>query len=112
LLGYDAFEFDFSSLSGTGFLIAEIGSPSATYPPDTTNRIALGASGVVTLPFSELNYGDSSTIGSFHSIHFVFEADSQEFSFGLNEIRVVPEPSAWLLIGSGAGALLLRRHRL
>lgn len=111
LLGYDAFEFEFSSLSGTGFLIAEIGSPSATYPSETTNRIALGSPGAVVLPFSDLNFGNNGSIDSFHVIHFVFEAESQEFSFGLDEIRVVPEASTMLLIAFGAGSILLRRRR-
>lgn len=110
LLGYDAFELDFSSLSGTGFLIVGIGSPPDVYGP-ATHRVPLNSSGTVTVPFNLLNHGTSGAIDSFIALNFEFEAESQEFSFGLDEIRVVPEASTVLLVVLSAGTLLLRRRQ-
>lgn len=110
VLGYDAFEFDFSALAGTGFLIVELGSGSDTYGP-ATNRIAIDSPGTVSVPFSELNFGTGGAIDSFLAIHFVFEADSEMFSFTLDEIRVVPEPSRALLTLVGLCAVRIPRRR-
>jgi hypothetical protein len=110
LLGYDAFEFDFTSLEGTGFLVVELGSPSAVYGPEA-NRVAIDTAGVVTLPFSQLNFANNGTLGSFDVITFTFEAESQEFSMTVNEIRAVPEPSVLALATSFLVTILLRRRR-
>ena len=45
-------------------------------------------------------------------MRFIFEARSTEFSFTLDEIRLVPEPSGALLaLAAGAGILTRRRRR-
>lgn len=109
LLGYSAFEFDISALSGSGSLIVELGSQS-TYRP-TANRIALTGPGTVSVPFSELNFGSNGSIESFSALHFTVEAETEEFSMTLDEIRVVPEPSTTVLSMPLALTLLLRRRR-
>lgn len=110
ILGYDAFELDFSALTGTGFLLVELGSRSDVYGP-TANRIDLNGPGVVTVPFSELNFGTNGSIDSFSSLHLTFEADTEQFSMTLNEIRVVPEPSVVALTMPFLLTILLSRRR-
>jgi hypothetical protein len=115
LLGSTAFELDFSELSGSGFLITELGGVIASSHGPSTSRIALNGPGTVVVPFSELNFSPSGSIDDFSSTLFVFEADSQAFAFTLDEIRVVPEPSSVLLVGlGGLGGLvgLTRRKRV
>lgn len=111
LLGYNAFEFDFSNLSGSGFLIVELGGGSTAVYGPSTNRISLNTSGVTTVPFSALNFGTSGSIASFTSLHFTFEADTEQFSMTLNDIRVVPEPSVIALAMPFLLTILLRRQR-
>jgi len=110
IVGYSAFEFDFSAVTGAGFLIIELGSATAVYGP-TTNRINLGGPGVVTVPFSQLNFGTNGSINSFNSLHFTFEAATEEFSISMNEIRVVPEPSVIALVMPFLLTILLGRRR-
>lgn len=110
ILGYSAFEFDLSALTGSGFLIVELGSATDVYGP-ATNRIALSGPGVVSVPFSELNFGTNGGIDSFSSLHFTFEADTEQFSMTLNEIRVVPEPSVVALTMPFLLTILLCRRR-
>ncbi len=111
LLGYNAFEFDFSNLAGSGFLIAELGGGSTAVYGPSTNRISLSSSGVTTVPFSALNFGTTGSIDSFTSLHFTFEADTEQFSMTLNEIRVVPEPSVIALLMPFLLTVLLGRRR-
>lgn len=110
IAGYDIFQFDFSQLQGQGNLIVELGNQSGFYGP-TAQRISLSSSGIVSVPFDQLNFGSGGSVGSFSSLHVRFEAVSPEFSFTLEEIRLVPEPSALLLVGVAGMALSLRRAR-
>lgn len=110
LLGYSAFELDILAFSGSGSLIVELGNQTDVYGP-TTNRIALAGSGTVIVPFSELNFGTNGSIASFSSMHFSFEAGSEEFSMTLGEIRVVPEPSIIMLALPFWVTILIRRRR-
>jgi|GEM_PF-2486363 len=109
ILGFSDFELDFSSLSGQGNLIVELGSQSI--PDGNTNRIALGSPGLLSIPFNQLNFGTNGSLGSFLALHFTFEAVSDNFTFELDEIRLVPEPSSAVLLGLGVAPLLLRRRR-
>jgi hypothetical protein len=110
ILGYNAFEFDFSALTGTGALIVELGRGSAIYGPET-HRIPLESPGLVSVPFSELNYGAGGSVEQFFAIHFVFEANTDQFSFTLDEIRLVPEPGSFQLAVLGLIFLSRRRSR-
>ena len=109
LLGYSLLEVDVSALAGTGFLIVEVGSASDTYGPEAI-RVSLSGPGTVDVPFDELNYGADGSIESFYSIHFTFEAASEDFSFVLDEIRAVPEPTSLACLLLGAVALLAHRR--
>ncbi|MGJ8724794.1 MAG: PEP-CTERM sorting domain-containing protein [Roseibacillus sp.] len=98
LLGSTAFELDLSAFSGAGFLVVELGGGDTGFYGPNANRIALNGPGTLTVPFSELNFSPGSTIDSFSSTRFVFEAESEQFSLTLDEIRVVPEPSSFLFL--------------
>ena len=53
------------------------------------------------------------SLDSFSVLRFIFEARSPEFSFTLDEIRLVPEPSAALLSLMAAASLLsIRRPKI
>jgi hypothetical protein len=110
ILGYSAFELDFSSVTGAGFLIIELGSETAIYGP-SAYRISINNPGTVSVPFSNLNFGTNGSINSFNALHFTFEAATEQFSMSLNEIRVVPEPSSFLLFLVGVVGTTLHRRR-
>lgn len=109
ILGYSAFEFQFLSVSGTGFLIVELGSESIKN--DSTLRVPISGSGALSVPFDQINFGSGGTLESFSTINFEFEGQSSDFTFALNEIRVVPEPAILMLFIFGAGAALAKRGR-
>lgn len=111
LLGYDALVFDFASVSGSGFIIVELGSPSDTYGPEVP-RVPIDSAGSITFPFSELTFGTGGSVDSFNALQITFEAETEQFSFTLNEVRAVPEPSAVYLAGIGVLCLLRRRRVL
>lgn len=109
LLGYSAFEFDFAVINGNGHLIIELGSGSDVYGPDT-NRIPLDRPGTAAVPFTKLNLGPGGSVDSFYVFNVVIEAVSEEFTFTLTEIRLVPEPSMLALLAGGSMCWLLRRR--
>jgi hypothetical protein len=113
LLGSNAFELDFGRVSGVGSLIVELGGSSETFGADIfRNTIDRGSSrGTLTVPFSDLNFLEGNTLGSFDELSFTFESVSEQFFFELNEIRVVPEPSSFLLIIMAGAFGLTRRTR-
>jgi len=101
------FILGFSQLSGVGSLYVEVGSSSE---PEGLLRLDLTAAGDLWYPVSGVRENSIHTVNSFNVLRFIFEARSPEFSFTLDEIRLVPEPSAALL-GLAAGAGLLTRRR-
>ena len=98
-------------VSGTGFLVVELGGGTAAVYGPETNRITIDRAGLLTVPFSELNFGASGRIDNFTGLLFTFEAESENFSMTLDEIRAVPEPSAFVLTMFSV-SILLRRRRL
>jgi hypothetical protein len=109
LEGYDAFEFDFAEVEGSGFLIVELGSQSL-YGPETL-RVPIEAAGTIQVPFEMLNFGSGASIGYFASTHFTFEANTERIAFVLDEIRVIPEPATGLCLLLGGALLLMHRRR-
>jgi hypothetical protein len=107
ILGMTGFELEITSLTGLGDVIVELGS--ATNPDGSTLRVPIDNAGVVVVPFDQLNFGTGGSLDSFDSLHFRIEAQTEQFSFTLTEIRIVPEPSTGGLIVL-SGALLLRRR--
>lgn len=109
--GYNAYEFDFQNISGTGFLIVELALAASDYSRPTI-RVTLDSSGTVTVPFDSVNVESPISLDSFPATHITFEAESEQFSFVLDEVRVVPEPSSMLLLGIGISGLLTRRRMI
>jgi hypothetical protein len=109
ILGFSGFLFEFSDVQGVGTLIVELGSGSAVYSPET-HRVPITGPGLLFYSFDDLNFGFGGSVESFSAMHFVYEALSPEFSFTLDEIRLVPEPGAVPLVAFGFGLLLLHRR--
>lgn len=109
LAGYSGLGFDFTDVQGNGALIVELGSQSASYGPQA-HRIPIITPGEVLVPNELMNFGTGGSIDSFNSMHVRFEAVTEQFSFTLNEIRLVPEPSTFVLMLVGALGMLARRR--
>jgi hypothetical protein len=110
LSGYSAFELDVAVIAGRGNLIIELGSQTDIYGPET-RRIPINTSGVVTVPFGEVNFGPTGSLDSFYAMHFTFEAATEEYELTLSEIRVVPEPANLSLLAVSSFGLVAIRRR-
>jgi hypothetical protein len=106
--GFSALELEFADVIGSGFVIVEVGT--GRDPGPMSHRLAVDAAGVLRVPLEQVNEDGFWSVESFHALHFTFESDSDVFSFTLNEIRAVPEPSAALFALVGVGALMRRRR--
>lgn len=47
---------------------------------------------------------------AFSELHFDFQAQTTEFAFALDQIRVVPEPSTFLLLSLSLPMMACRRR--
>jgi hypothetical protein len=102
-LEYDAFQFDFTSVTGTALLQVEVNNQNF----DEMIPVTIDSSGELLYPFSNIAANDVSSISD---IFFRVTPQSDTFSFSLNEVSVVPEPSALVLfLLGGAGVFWLRR---
>jgi hypothetical protein len=99
LLGQDTFLLTFSGLTGQGDLQFGAGV-----------RLPLTASGEVLYPFSYLTA--SLDLSALPALQFEFYPTSADFSFTLNEISVIPEPSAMMFIAITALGLSTRKGRI
>ncbi len=108
ITGCTGFILGFSELSGVGSLYVEVGSSDGIVGE---HRVDLTGPGDVFYSVADVKPNSIHTVDSFNILRFVFEARSPEFSFTLDEIRLVPEPSGALpALAAGAG-LLVRRRR-
>ncbi len=109
IAGCTEFILGFSELSGVGTLYIELGASNGV---EGVVRVNLTGPGDVQYYVSDVYAGAAHTLDSFNVLHFRFESRSPQFSFTLDEIRLVPEPSGALLtVAVGAGFLALRRRR-
>ena len=108
--GASGFEVDFPLVQGSGFLLIELGIKSNPFGPDKV-RIPVNQPGTIFVPIESVNIGAPWTAESFLSSRFVFEAKSAEFSFILDEIRIVPEPTTGILLLTAGIWYLSRRKR-
>lgn len=106
LAGYEAFEFEILSLSGSGNLLVDTGRVGPTGPD--VNVIVIQGPGVIRVPFSEMNFDPNLP----DLIGFTFQATSKEFSVNLGEFRAVPEPSSAILLATALLAITVRRRRI
>ena len=89
---------------GQGAVVAFVGAS-----PGDNIIVPLAGPGLLYYPFSNI-----ATNGGFEDlslIQFRFVAKTADFSFSLEEITLVPEPSTVALAGIAAAGLLRRRRR-
>ncbi|MEM9283971.1 MAG: PEP-CTERM sorting domain-containing protein [Verrucomicrobiota bacterium] len=103
LLGFDAFSFDFTGVTGTALLEIFVNNQNAA----AMMPVTLDSSGQLVYPFANLAANDLSAISN---ISFRVIPQSDTFSFSLNEVSIVPEPSAFIFLLLG-GAGVFRRRR-
>lgn len=104
ILGYDAFALDLSGVSGSGELIVSVdGSMGLDIP------VPFNGSGIVVFPFT--NLGTSQPLDSLTLMQFRLHATSEDFSATIDNVRLIPEPSAALLSILGVVTAALRRRR-
>lgn len=108
ILGTSGFELDFGNVQGSGFLLVEVGGE--TVKTANSLRVPITRSGTIWVPLEMVNLGRGGSLGAFSALHFDFHAQTTEFSFLLDQIRVVPEPSALLLLALSWPLLLGRRR--
>jgi hypothetical protein len=104
ILGYDAFALDLSNVFGTGELIVSVSGSGGN-----NIRVPISGSGTVVSPFSFLD--TSQPLDSLSAMNFRINAISEDFSADIDNVRLVPEPSASILLLLGAGGGVLRRRR-
>jgi len=102
------FFLGFSELSGVGSLYVEVGSSDGSVGE---HHMDLTGPGDVFYSVTDVKPNSIHTVDSFNILRFIFEARSPRFSFTLNEIRLVPEPSGALLALVAAAGSLARRRR-
>jgi hypothetical protein len=108
IAGCTEFILGFSELSGVGTLYIELGGSNGL---DGVFRVDLTGPGEVHYSVSDVYEGSGHTLDSFNVLTFRFESRSPQFSFTLDEIRLVPEPSGALLALVAGAGLLARRRR-
>jgi hypothetical protein len=102
-----SFILGFSEMSGVGSLYVEVGSSDGL---TGEHRVDLTGQGDVNFSVPNVKPNNIHSVDSFDILRFVFEARSTDFSFTLNEIRLVPEPSGTLLLAAGFGLFAQRRR--
>jgi hypothetical protein len=104
ILGYNAFALDLLNVIGTGELIV-----SVTGSGGNNIKVPISGSGTVVSPFSFLD--TSQPLDSLSAMNFRINAISEDFSADINNVRLIPEPSASILLLLSAAGLALRRRR-
>lgn len=101
ILGYDAFALDFGSVVGTGEMRVTVDGSGGREV-----RIPITESGTIVSPFSYLDTSQSLSSLTFMTFHV--SATTPNFSTTIDNIRIVPEPSTFLLLLGVAAVTLLR----
>jgi len=104
LLGYDALVFDFTNVTGEGML--DISVPNQNF--DEMVRRSVTTPGQLIYPLEDLA---ANNLGSISDMAIRFTPITDSFSFSLNEITVVPEPSVSGMLVPLAALLVGRRTR-
>jgi hypothetical protein len=104
ILGYDAFAVDLINVVGTGELIVAVSGSGGN-----NVRVPISESGTVVSPFSFLD--TSRSLDSLSAMSFRFNTSSEDFSATIDNIRLIPEPSAPMMLLTVATVLIGRRAR-
>ncbi len=107
LLGYDAFRFSFSMLTGQGRVQVGV-DDGGVWSGSTT--IPLWNPGELLVPFADVDFG-SEDISSGSYFQVSISGVSKDFAFSLDEISIVPEPGVSFLLGAAGWMLHGRRRR-
>lgn len=105
LLGADGLSLKIVGLVGLGDLLVYLDGGS-------TNSVSIPITSTGDLFYPLANTGNILPLNDVHQIGFQLIAKSSDFSIELDQITVVPEPSATVLFGLVAWAGLFRRRRL
>lgn len=105
LTSYDAFAVDLFNVVGIGELVLSVNRGAGD-----DIRIPINGSGTLISPFS--NVRTSQSLDSLTVISFGFSSISDDFSLSIDNVRVIPEPSSFLLLFIGiAGTTFYHRRR-
>jgi hypothetical protein len=104
IIEFQAFAVDLFNVVGNGELLISVDGSAGR-----DIRVPINGSGTLVSPFSNLR--TSQPLDSLSLINFSFIAVSEDFSLSIDNVRIVPEPSALLLSGVAAASLLFRRRR-
>lgn len=104
ILGGNAFALDLLNVVGTGELIVSVSGSGGN-----NLRVPISESGTVVSPFSFLD--TSQSLDSLAALNFRINAVSEDFSLNIDNIRLIPEPSAFILLLLGGGGFAIRRRR-
>ncbi len=105
---FSGFDLNISEISGIGEFIVRV-DDNSIFLDDSFLRLPLTGPGIVSVPPSLVNgFVPDVPVGV---VDFSFITRSTDFSFTLEEIIIVPEPSAALLSWLGIAGLVLIRGR-
>lgn len=104
LLGYSAFELNFSTLTGSGFLEIIASSSNSSQ----VVQLMVDSPGVVLYPFENMA---ASSLEDLTGLNVRFFPNDTGLAFQLDEIRVVPEPTGISLFALGVVWLSIYRRR-
>lgn len=107
LLGYDAFRFSFSMLTGQGRVHVAVDKSGGSSGDPT---VPLWNPGDLLVPFAYVDFGgEDISSGSYFQVSI--SGVSKDFAFSLDEISIVPEPGVGFLLGAAGWMLQGRRRR-
>ncbi len=97
------FSFGFENVEGIGELITEKREPGSGDYISITNPIQFSQPGTLLLPVTQ------SDLSGINLLRFTVTPKTSEFSFRLDEISVIPEPTIWSLLLLGGSPWVWRR---
>jgi hypothetical protein len=107
----DAFQLDFSAASASGEVWVLVQTDSHGGGPNEGYAMTqISGPGLVLVPFSSFANLQELDFGDVDSIRVRLHAEDASTAYSLASIKVVPEPSAALLLGVGIVGLVLARH--
>jgi hypothetical protein len=110
LLSNQAFSFNFSEVTGNGTIYIQLDTQLTVGSEDIL--VPISEAGRVIVPVDSFGIAPNSSLSSFQSINIDFEGRTPEFSFTLDEINVIPEPSTALLCFLAVNCLWRRKRFL